>query len=215
VDALEVVGVLCAVVGAGAAAFGAWVGYLQFEDGRETRRVRIADEAGTPAQPQTPTQTWAQTPLASPEPVTDPHGQPIARDGQAVPPSPTPGPGVAPVDPSGDQWTVVLTPEVLARRATVAVGAAVLSCMALVVLVLTFAIGSAQDNLGDHTVETFINWVLAFGAVMILVATVVSIWVRRAARYRYRRPWRTARFALWLAWGPWLAAYVSLAFVPD
>jgi hypothetical protein len=68
---------------------------------------------------------------------------------------------------------------------------------------------SLLGSSGMAWVDPFIWSILAVSATAILVATGMGIWVRRSARGRYRRPWRTATQALWLAWSPWVVGYVG------
>ncbi len=183
--------VLAAAVSALAAAFGAWVGYLQYRD----RRV--------PAPPATP---------ASPAEARGTHAAPPRRrDDQpstgadVVGPEATPGAGTRGVD----QWNVEWTSEKLATRAAVAVSAGVVSCLCLATMLLTGVVIDSDGSV-DGAAAGVLELASVLGIAAILVATVMAVRVRRAARGRYRRPWRSATLALWLAWTPWVAGYLPL-----
>ena len=122
-----------------------------------------------------------------------------------VSPAPATGSGA----PGVDQWNVEWTTEKLTSRATAAFRAAVVSSVCLVAMLLIGVLTGADGSV-DDPVAAALGWVMGIGVVAVLVATVLAVRVRRAARGRYRRPWRSATLALWLAWAPWVAGYLPL-----
>lgn len=193
-DVVDVVTLLAAAVSAIAAAFGAWVGYLQYRD----RHARA-----TPA-------TWESQAWPSEAQETDSaprrrRGYQPPDDADLVGPEGTARDGAR----GNDDWNVEWTSEKLAGRATVAVSAGVVSCLCLATMLLTGVIVDSDGSV-DGAAAGVLQLASIIGLVAVLVATVMAIRVRRAARGRYRRPWRSATLALWLAWAPWVAGYLPL-----
>lgn len=185
---------LAGAVSAIAAAFGAWVGYLQYRD----RHARA-----TPA-------TWEPQAWPSDAHGTDP--APRRRRGYQPPADwDVVGPEGTARDraPRNDEWNVEWTSDQLASRATVAVSAGVASCLCLATMLLTGVIVDSDGSV-DGAAAGVLQLASVTGIVAVLVATVMAIRVRRAARGRYRRAWRSATLALWLAWAPWVAGYLPL-----
>jgi hypothetical protein len=194
VDVSEAVKLLAGAVSAIAAAFGAWVGYLQYRD----RHARVAPATSEPQ--------------ASPLEAHERDSAPRRRQGYG-PPADADVVGPEDSDRDGargdDQWNVEWTSEKLASRATVAVSAGVVSCLCLATMLITGVIVDADGSV-DGAAAGVVQLASMIGIVAVLVATVMAIRVRRAARGRYRRPWRSATLALWLAWTPWVVGYLPL-----
>ena len=81
-----------------------------------------------------------------------------------------------------DHWNLESTQERLASRATVAVGAGVVSCLAVTTVIVTAIVASDEGGAIHHGVLPLLGWVVALGVAGVVVATVMAVRVRRAAR---------------------------------
>ena len=190
---------LAAVVSALAAAFGAWVGYLQYREGHAYRDSKPGSTSESDA-----SATGPGSPPLFPEPAPGRHGSRGSqrRSVHEVPAPASPIPGGR----QTDDWTVNLTAQALAARAALAVWAGVVSCVGFGTFVLTLVIVGQSSS---KWLDAFLWFLVWSSGAAILVATAVGVWVRRKSRGRYRRPWRMATQALWLAWSPWTVGYLG------